>query len=352
MKKYLSKLFFAAMFLATTLLCAQAPNSFNYQAVLRNASGDLITGQLVEMRFTVRNGSASGTVQFQETKTVTPNEFGLVNHAIGTGSVVAGTFVGITWGTGTKFLQVELNEGTGFVNLGAQQMVSVPYALNAASATSSLDNHWSIFASNQIISAGHSVRVGSQTASIRLYNTGEAGSNSHIDAQGGAGGLFLNHYSGSRVVIGGGLSSLQPVATFLMSERKVGIETSTPAYELEVNGSAGKPGGGSWTATSDSRLKKNVSSYTDGLNSILNIEPVRFQYNEKSGVNQEKVYVGVIAQDLKEVASYMVGTFEKDGETYFDVDNSAMTYMLINAVKEQQAQIEELKQMVLVLSKK
>ncbi len=124
---------------------------------------------------------------------------------------------------------------------------------------------------------------------------------------------------------------------------EVGIGTINPGYLLEVNGTAGKPGGGSWTNTSDARLKQNVISYTDGLQSILSIHPVRFQYNERSGYDTSKEYVGVIAQELNAIAPYMIHTSDRvlpDGTTgYLDVDNSAMTYMLINAVKEQQEMI-------------
>lgn len=73
---------------------------------------------------------------------------------------------------------------------------------------------------------------------------------------------------------------------------------------------------------------------------------MKFHYNELSGIDTEKEYVGVIAQDLKEVAPYMVGNFEQDGVEYFDVDNSAMTYVLINAVQEQQEQIENYKSQI------
>ncbi|MBL0006820.1 MAG: tail fiber domain-containing protein [Saprospiraceae bacterium] len=120
---------------------------------------------------------------------------------------------------------------------------------------------------------------------------------------------------------------------------EVGIGTVNPGYLLEVNGTAGKPGGGSWTNTSDARLKQNVMPYTDGLQSLLSIHPVRFQYNKRSGYDTVKEYVGVIAQDLKAIAPYMIHTSLRilpDGSTgYLDVDNSARTYMLINAVKEQ-----------------
>lgn len=127
------------------------------------------------------------------------------------------------------------------------------------------------------------------------------------------------------------------------SDNHVGIGTDSPSYLLEVDGTAGKPGGGSWTAASDRRLKQDISPYTDGLEAILNIRPVRYHYNEKSGFDTQPEYIGILAQELKEVAPYMVGSFEKNGETFLDVDNSAMTYMLINAVQELSKENENLK---------
>ena len=131
----------------------------------------------------------------------------------------------------------------------------------------------------------------------------------------------------------------------------VGIGLTNPGYKLHVNGTAGKPGGGSWTAASDRRLKRNISPYTEGLAQLLTIQPVKYQYNKKAGTDTEKEYIGVIAQDLKEVAPYMVGTFEKDGVEYFDVDNSAMMYMLINAVKELKAENEAQQKLIEQLQK-
>ena len=85
---------------------------------------------------------------------------------------------------------------------------------------------------------------------------------------------------------------------------------------------------------------------------MLSINPVKYRYNEKAGTDTKREYVGVIAQELKEVAPYMVGTFEMDSTEYFDVDNSAMTYMLINAVKELKAENEELRTRMELLEKK
>jgi hypothetical protein len=116
---------------------------------------------------------------------------------------------------------------------------------------------------------------------------------------------------------------------------------------LETGGTAAKPGGGSWSATSDARLKQNIHAYTDGLQQVLKINPVYFNYNEKSGYDTSKQYVGILAQELKEIAPYMVDSFEKDGTEFYKADNTSMTYMLINAMKEQQQMIELQQQQLL-----
>jgi hypothetical protein len=119
----------------------------------------------------------------------------------------------------------------------------------------------------------------------------------------------------------------------------LGSTAQLASYKLEVDGTAGKPGGGSWTNSSDRRLKQNIHSYQDGLSEIQKIHPVIFQYNELSAYDTTPEYVGVIAQELQEVAPYMVSENEKG---FLDVNNSAMTYMLVNAVKEQQEMINAL----------
>ncbi|MBK6930624.1 MAG: tail fiber domain-containing protein [Saprospirales bacterium] len=125
----------------------------------------------------------------------------------------------------------------------------------------------------------------------------------------------------------------------------IGTGINPTSFRLEVNGSAAKPGGGSWSASSDRRLKQDIRPYTEGLAAVLSIKPVRFRYNERSGYDTKPEYIGVIAQELQASAPYMVSSVPRtqaDGtETpYLAVDNSAMTYMLVNAVKEQQATIE------------
>ena len=125
----------------------------------------------------------------------------------------------------------------------------------------------------------------------------------------------------------------------------IGIgNTGVPAYQLELStNSAGKPGTNTWTIASDRRLKQNINPFTQGLQQLLQINPVTYHYNEQSGFDTKPEYVGIIAQELQQFAPYMVSTVKRKDADYLSVDNGAMTYMLINAVKEQQAQIEKLK---------
>jgi hypothetical protein len=122
---------------------------------------------------------------------------------------------------------------------------------------------------------------------------------------------------------------------------------SSTTHSLYVNGTAAKPGGGSWTATSDARLKENVQPYDQGLKEVIKIEPVTYHYIKNTGHDTATVHVGVIAQELQKVSPDMVKEAELeliDGSTgdYLSVDPSAFTYMLINAVKELKAENEAL----------
>jgi len=129
------------------------------------------------------------------------------------------------------------------------------------------------------------------------------------------------------------------------NSQQVGINTENPTQDLSVNGTAGKPGGGNWAGFSDRRLKKDIAKFTDGLNEIIAINPVTYRYNEKARVKDtDKTYVGIIAQEMRQIAPYTIeeSTFDNGtGETYLSYDGSALVYMLVNAVKEQQIIIDD-----------
>jgi uncharacterized protein (TIGR02145 family) len=117
-----------ALFISA-ILFAQAPALIPYQAIARNAAGEPLASSTLNARFTIHDGTATGTSVWQELQTVITSELGLFTVQLG--SSVSLSYV--NWATGAKFMQVELDLGSGFIDIGTQQLLSVPYALHAGS---------------------------------------------------------------------------------------------------------------------------------------------------------------------------------------------------------------------------
>ncbi len=123
------------VFVIKTPVIGQAPESFNYQAVVRNNSGELIANQFVGIQIGIIQGSSLGSSVYSETHTVTSNTYGLVNLKIGTG-LSSDNFSTIDWSSGPYFIQVKLDisGGTNYQLVGTSQVLSVPFALHSKTA--------------------------------------------------------------------------------------------------------------------------------------------------------------------------------------------------------------------------
>ena len=104
---------------------------------------------------------------------------------------------------------------------------------------------------------------------------------------------------------------------------------------------------------SDERVKSHVAQLEYGLEEVLQIRPVWFRYNGLGGTNAGELHAGVVAQELEKVAPKFVEKYPvylKETDLFpvelRHVRYDDMTAMLVNAVKEQQAQIDELKKKV------
>ncbi len=117
----------------------QAPQAFKYQAVIRDPSNLILNNQAVGIQLVIHQGSAGGTAVYTETFAPTTNAYGLVNLEIGTGTTVD-DFSAIDWANGPYYMEtaVDLAGGTSYTSMGTSQLVSVPYALHAAVADSSM----------------------------------------------------------------------------------------------------------------------------------------------------------------------------------------------------------------------
>ncbi len=119
------------LYLVVVLISEQnfAQQSFNYQAVIRDASGNVLTNQTIGVEIILLQGSATGTNVYEETHTVTSNAQGVIALAVGGGTTVD-SFMNIDWSTQDYWLQVGIDTtgGTNYTTLGASQLQSVPYA--------------------------------------------------------------------------------------------------------------------------------------------------------------------------------------------------------------------------------
>lgn len=152
------------------LLLAQSPAAFNYQAVVRDATGTIKDNQNVSFRISILQGSTDGTVVFQETHSAMTNEFGLVNLVIGSGTNLVGTISSIDWGSNSYFLKVEIDPsgGSSYIPMGITQLLSVPYALYSRSSGGSF---WSQSGSNIYFNNGNvGVGFNSPLSKLHVYN--------------------------------------------------------------------------------------------------------------------------------------------------------------------------------------
>ncbi len=115
---------------------AQSPEKLSYQAVIRDASDNLVTEQSVGMQISILQGSVSGTTVYVETQNPSTNANGLVSIEIGAGTVQSGDFTTIDWANGPYFIKTETDPagGSTYTITGTSQLLSVPYALHAKTA--------------------------------------------------------------------------------------------------------------------------------------------------------------------------------------------------------------------------
>jgi len=139
MRKIYTSILITIIFLFVTELqsFAQAPQAISYQAVVRDAQGNPLTGEEVTIRLLLVSDSEASSVYYSESHTVNTGPMGVINLNIGWGSVIGGDFGTIDWGSTPVYLKVEidLNDGNGFADMGTSRLLSVPYALYAASGT-------------------------------------------------------------------------------------------------------------------------------------------------------------------------------------------------------------------------
>ncbi len=256
----------------------------------------------------------------------------------------SGGFTAQTW-------DVAGNEANFFVRdvTGGSKL---PFRIRPGAPTSSLD-----------IAATGNVGIGIASASSKLYvQGGAAGAETILETINSAGattntaaslqfvingdtevgrikGISTNALNSSRL----SFSSQGGTDTLNLVSGNVGIGTTAPDQKLSVQGDADKSAGGtSWGVFSDERLKNIKGSYSRGLSAVMGLRPVRFSYKKDNALNlqSDTEIIGFSAQELQKLVPEAVS---KSASGYLVVHSDAVLWAMLNAIKEQQKEIEQLK---------
>ncbi|MBK7761875.1 MAG: hypothetical protein IPI46_00695 [Bacteroidetes bacterium] len=249
----------------TLSLQAQSPQAIPYQAVARDAMGNVLANQNISLRLTLIDSNIS-LIDYQETQSVTTNALGLFTIHIGEGTPIFGTLGNIAWSiSGNEHLQVEMDiaGGTNYTNMGTTKFLSVPFALHA---NSSGDNQWNQFGANISNKNSGNVGIGVMAPSGKLEIAADAAKDELVVGE----NVFPSNDAANRIQLGNSVNSsfmrigqsatnflsvgwlynpdgnlgFGQVSTFdsinpLILQRfggNVGIGTLTPSAKLDVNG--------------------------------------------------------------------------------------------------------------------
>lgn len=221
----------------------------------------------------------------------------------------------------------------------------LPFRIRPGAPTSSLD-----------ISADGDVGIATAAPALRLEVLGTAG----LPATNGTtqtGITRLSQSSGVGVVdfgFGGaaGTGWIQATSSANLATNfglllnpnggNVGIGTTAPTALLSVNGTANKPGGGSWDVFSDERLKNIKGRFTSGLEAVMQLQPIRYEYKPANALNLDSKpeHIGFGAQQLEKVIPEAV---TRNANGYLQVSNDPIIWAMLNAIQEQQKEIQQLR---------
>ena len=141
MKKIISQAVFILFF--TAILVAQnAPKGINYQAVARDADGQLLQQKTISLKMSLIAQLPAEQIYYEEIHWITTNQFGLFNLIIGDGEVLRGNFETVPWSAEDIWMETAMDTkgGGDFKVLSTSKLLAVPYALHANTASNFSEN--------------------------------------------------------------------------------------------------------------------------------------------------------------------------------------------------------------------
>ena len=255
------------------------------------------------------------------------------------------------------------NGGTGATSLSGAGIVTGTGTTNYITKFTSS----SAVGNSVIYDNGTNLGIGTTSPGGKIHIAGDGGSSDLIRLQHigtGGNGYFDISATSTRASLNANYSSTAIPMVFstgaaermrITSTGNVGIGTTIPSVQLELStDGAKKLTTTTWQTGSDIRIKKNIVPYTKGLSEILQLEPIEYELNGKANTIDGAKGVGLIAQEVQEVLPQAVSFapfdrewngeeyVSKSGEDYLTVQYEKVVPLLVEAIKEQQKQIDTL----------
>jgi uncharacterized protein (TIGR02145 family) len=162
-----------ALSLLSLSIFAQAPTGFNFQGVALTASGTPVLTKKISLRLSLLEGSATGTLRYQELHGVNTDAYGQFTVVVGSGQPVTGKFSDLQWSKVAYFLksEIDVDGATNFVNVGTSQLMSVPYALYATTsgaASVNVDSILNELKSIKLVQKGDSIILNNNRGAVYI----------------------------------------------------------------------------------------------------------------------------------------------------------------------------------------
>lgn len=325
---------------------AQAPAKMTYQAVIRNAANTLVANQGVGMRISILQGGATGQEIYKEIFNPNPvtNSNGLATLEIGTGLAITGTFAAIDWSAGPYFIKTETDPagGTNYSITGTSELLSVPYALYAAS--------------------GGSAKLSGTTGTLVKFSNPNEGSDSKVREDNTGVGVSVAPGSiGYRFRIDG------PTGSFFDNGLRLTNSSVNTGWSFYISSNGDMFVGrttnlgtfnglsGAYSSTSDSRLKTNATGLESVLHNVMKIPVMRYEFKYNNPLHKKDL--GVFAQDVQKYFPELISvntTNEANPEVQdqLALNYSGLSVVALKAIQEQQLLIEAMKQDIAELLKR
>jgi len=260
---------------------------------------------------------------------------GFKNHAAGGGSTALGQ-ENVSWGTTNFTAGYQNTAGDTNAGVGTAGSATAIGKYNIASGRSSFAGNRGTKALNQ---ASASLGLGTTSDNFGMLAIG-------VNNISGVGDTSIDPDNyGGYYYADGQYTGTNPGVAFVIGNGDVDTQTgragSNPSNAFVVNYDGSATLSGELTIDSDIRLKSNVISLSGALSKLLEIDGKT--YTMKS--NEKDAKIGLLAQDVQKVLPELVKEAD-DNEGTLSINYQGLIPVLINAVKEQQEQLKEIKENV------